>query len=72
MTSLLNIGASEKAVKYFRAAVLDILAFRRDEETIRKALDVFQHALEVNNTMVQGCTFTAERLQKQSRKHRGK
>ena len=57
--ALLQIGASEEAIKAARAAIIDILKIPNlDNSTRCKALDVFASVCQVNGTTVTNCAFT--------------
>ena len=57
MDSLLNIGTGEEAVAVSKDAILEILAARADQKTIRVALKAFMESVKVENVMVAGCFF---------------
>ena len=51
----IHIGADQDAVIFAAEAVLAILQEPRDEQTIQKALEVFDSRCKVENISISGC-----------------
>ena len=60
MKSLLQIGASEKAIREAKDTILSILNCDIDESTKVEALKAFTSVCSVDNTTVSECVFNGK------------
>jgi hypothetical protein len=64
VAAAIHVGATKDAVVAARAAVMDILAAPRDEETVRAALTAFVKVCNVEHTVIQNCTVYADQVKR--------
>ena len=69
LDSLLKIGTDLDAVVASKEAILEILAARADQKTIRLALKAFTKSVQPTNTMVTNCHFIGENTEPKHKVH---